>query len=201
MKKFIKFLFILFLLAVLCASTITCIIYASAWVKKNRSYDGIYATQADKKLAQIIENSVYIISNSKAPDISTEKYKEPAFNELKKYELDIELNDISYACYSESIYGVDVQTILNNIGIKNKYASLIEDKKQSGLGEGSSLLMFVKKDRNVIPVFISAYFYLIQSKLKFFENGSSAGCVKIPNEKLHIKIDSSLKEKALIIME
>ena len=120
---------------------------------------------------------------------------------MKKYELDIELNDISYACYSESIYGVDVQTMLNNIGIKNKYASLIEDKKQSGLGEGSSLLMFVKKDRNVIPVFISAYFYLIQSKLKFFENGSSAGCVKIPNEKLHIKIDSSLKEKALIIME
>lgn len=121
--------------------------------------------------------------------------------ELKNYSLNLELENITHVCYSESIYGTDVPTLLKNAEIKNKYANQIEDKRQVGFGEGSSILLLVKKDGNIIPIFISAYFYEIHSKLNLFKSGNDAGCTKLPDNKLKIKINSSLKSKAIIVIE
>ena len=198
MKNFIKFVLILFLSTAIFTIGVIGIIFTSDWFKKNRSYEKIYATTADKKLAQLIEDSVYIISNSKPLDKTQQM---DSAKELKNYRLNLMLDNVTNVCYSESIYGTDVSTMLKNAGIKYKYANLIEDKKQVGFGEGSSILLLVKKDNTIIPIFISAYFYKIHSKLKLFKNSNTAGCEKIPDNKLQIEINSSLMAKALIIIE
>lgn len=192
MKKVIKIILILLLIP----ASLIMIMVGNIWYQKNRSYNQIYESKSDKSLAQVIENSINLISNSKPLDTFIEEYKKPSIKDLKRYNLDLTLNDIAYVCYSESVYGVSAPEMLDNIGIKYKHAYLIEYKKQVGYGEGSSLFMFVKTNGNIIPIFVSAYFYDINTNLKF-----QTGCVKTNNNQLNIKINSSLKEKALIILE
>lgn len=169
---------------------------AKMWYQKHRSYDEIYATKSDKSLAQVIENSINLVSNAKPLDTFIDEHKKPSVKDLKGYNLSLELDDIAYACYSESVYGTPAPEMVDNIGIKHKHANLIEDKRQVGYGEGSSLFMFVKSNGDVIPIFVSAYFYEIKSSFNF-----QSGCTKTKKNRLSIKVNSSLKEKALIILE
>lgn len=174
MKKTIKIILILLLIPLVLIMAVM----GNVWYKKRRSYNEIYTTKSDKALAQVIENSINLALD------------------LKKYDLSLTLDDIEYACYSKSVYGISAPEMLGSIGKENKYASLIEDKRQVGYGEGSSLFMFVKTNGEVIPIFVSAYFYEMKTNYNF-----QKGCVKTNNNKLNIKINSSLKEKALIVLE
>lgn len=204
MKNFlnvIKVICILFLVSVLLIFLMIKISDVQTWYKQNRSYDMIYATQADKKLAQVIENSIYMVSNSKSLDTFMEEYKKPSIKDLKNYYLDITLTDITHVCYSKSVYGTPAPEMLDDIGIKNKYAYLIEDKKQVGYGEGSSLFMFVKANGDVIPIFVSDYFYELRTEIGFPELGYTTGCAKLDRNELNIKINSSLQSNSLLILK
>lgn len=198
-KMFLRLILILFILAVILITLAVGWFFADRWYQRNRSYNEIYSSKANRKIAKVIEDSVFLISNSKTNDLP--RVEKPVIQDLEQYRLDLSLNDIEYACYSPSIYGTSAQDMLNKIGISYKYADLIETKKQNGYGEGSSLLMLIKSNKEIIPIFISSYFYKLQSDISFLEADHISKCTRINKNKLNIKIDSSLKEKALITIK
>lgn len=195
MKNFLKTILILLIICIFCVSGVISYYLISALFPEY-FYDKIYASKSDKSIAQIIENSINLVSNSKPLDSFIEEHKKPSVKELTRYGVDIWLDNIDYICYSESVYGISVQEMLDNVEKQYNYADVIEDKRQNGYGEGSSVFMFIKSNGDIIPVFVSAYFYEIKTNYSFKNR-----CSKTANNKLHVRIDSSLKEKALVAIE
>lgn len=166
------------------------------FIKQHRSYNELYSSKADKELAYIIENSILQISKSKH-----NQFFDKTINNLDKFNLEFSLNDINNVCYSSNIYNTQAEELLKSIGVNYKHANLIEDKRQNSYGEGSNLLLLIKTDKTILPIFSADYFMTLKTKLKFSQLKMMGGCAEIPNHKLQIKVNSSLKEKALLILE
>lgn len=166
------------------------------FVKEHRSYKELYSTESDRELTKIIEKTIFQIANSKQ---SESRNKTTSI--INSINTTIELNDVDYVCYSSNIYNTEAPELLDSIGIRYKYSQLLEDKRHSRYGEGSNILLFIKADKSIVPVFSAGYFMILKSKLKFSTLKMDGGCAQVPNNKLKIKINSSLEEKALVELE
>lgn len=157
---------------------IICLLIFVFFILKNIMFYKIYSSKDDKKLAQIIENSIDLISKDVLNDYNSE------FN----------FSDVDYICFPISIYSITAKEIVNGLSLKYKNATYLELKKQfSGGGDGSSLLMLISEN-HILPIFISAYFFDVNlsKDLKPVENVMA--CYIPKNKKVTINI-KDLKEK------
>ncbi len=143
-------------------------------------FNNIYSTHEDKQLAQIIESSVSLISKDLVSD----------------YNEDFTVPNIKYVCYACSVYSTSAEEITKEIYPSYKYSKYIEDKKQSGRGEGSSLLMFVKED-SIIPVFIAAYFVDIKFSESLKQLDNLDVCYKPTSKNITINTKKQNGERTL----
>lgn len=133
-------------------------------------FNKIYSSKGDKLLANNIENAVYIISRDKVSD----------------YSANFTVPNVDMVCFAGSLYSLRADQILKEVYPKYKYAPYLEIKKHSQRGgEGSSLLMLLSKD-NLIPIFISAYYFDIEfaNSLKPLKNMDI--CYKTTDNKISI---------------
>lgn len=114
-----------------------------------------YSTFENKQLAQIIENSVSLISKDLVND----------------YNEEFIIPDIKYVCYACSVYSTPIQEITKEIYPDYKYSRYLEYKKHFKKGEGSSILLLIKEN-SLIPVFVADYFVDIKfsDSLKQLDN-------------------------------
>ena len=198
MKEIIKAMLIIIAIPIALITIIYAYLDLNFYIKKYRSYDKIYATKNDKELAQLIENSIMQIAVSK----SNEWLKNPNENtNVKDLKVEIKLDNIKYVCPGFSVYSTSVPDLLEDINVEYKYVHLIEDKKQIGYGEGSSVILFVKDNDEIIPIFVGAYFFDLRTKFEFPNKGYRDLCAEIPKRKLNIKIKPGEEDKALLILE
>ena len=166
-------------------------------IQLHYSYSKIYASQEDKELAVLIENmikKIYYLKNEEK-----QNNKEYLLNDMK---LSMELNNIEYVCFSPHMYTYKIKRSLENVGIYYKYANLLEVRKRKEYGKKSTtLILFVKNNEKIIPIFTSFHFYDLNTKIYFINFDKKTNCIKVPNKKVKFKIDDSLKDKALIYIE
>lgn len=152
---------------VICVLLILIILLSQKWM-----FSRIYSSKADKMLANNIENAVYIISRDKVSD----------------YNASFSVPNIETVCFGGSLYSLRADQILKEVYPEYKYAPYLEIKKHSQRGgEGASLLMLLSKD-NLIPIFISCYYFDIEfaNSLKPFKNMDI--CYKTTDNKVSIDI-------------
>ncbi len=166
-------------------------------IQLHYSYSKIYASQEDKELAVLIENmikKIYYLKNEEK-----QNNKEYLLNDMK---LSMELNNIEYVCYSPSMYTYKAKESLENVGIYYKYANLLDLRKKCEYGKKSTtLILFVKNNEEIIPIFTSFHFYDFNTKIDFLNVENQTDCVKVPNKKVKLNIDDSLKDKASLQIE
>ena len=166
-------------------------------IQLHYSYSKIYASQEDKELAVLIENmikKIYYLKNEEK-----QNNKDYLLNDMK---LSMELNNIEYVCFSPHMYTYKIKRSLENVGIYYKYANLLEVRKRKEYGKKSTtLILFVKNNEKIIPIFTSFHFYDLNTKIYFINFDKKTNCIKVPNKKVKFKIDDSLKDKALIYIE
>ena len=197
MKKILFELFRFFvIIIILFIFAIGCFIITRK-IQLHYSYSKVYATQEDKELAILIENiikKIYYLKNE-----NNQNKKEYLLNDMK---LSMELNNIKYVCYSPSIYTYKIKRSLENVGVEYKYANLLDLRKKYEYGRKSTtLILFVKNNKEIIPIFTSFHFYDFDTKIDFINIEKKTDCVKVPNKKVKLKIDDSLKNKALLKIE
>lgn len=197
MKKILFELFRLFvIIIILFIFAIGCFIITRK-IQLHYSYSKVYATQEDKELAILIKNmikKIYYLKNE-----NNQNKKEYLLNDMK---LSMELNNIKYVCYSPSIYTYKIKRSLENVGVKYKYASLLDLRKKYEYGRKSTtLILFVKNNKEIIPIFTSFQFCDFNKKNQFLNIKEKTDCIKIPNQKVRLNIDDSLKDKALLKIE
>ena len=98
---------------------IICLLIFVFFILKNIMFYKIYSSKDDKKLAQIIENSIDLISKDVLNDYNSE------FN----------FSDVDYICFPISIYSITAKEIVNGLSLKYKNATYLELKKQFSGGE------------------------------------------------------------------
>ena len=166
-------------------------------IQLHYSYSKIYASQEDKELAVLIENmikKIYYLKNEEK-----QNNKDYLLNDMK---LSMELNNIEYVCFSPHMYTYKIKRSLENVGIYYKYANLLDLRKKCEYGKKSTtLILFVKNNEKIIPIFTSFHFYDLNTKIYFINFDKKTNCIKVPNKKVKFKIDDSLKDKALIYIE
>ena len=166
-------------------------------IQLHYSYSKIYVSQEDKELAILIENmikKIYYLKNEEK-----QNNKEYLLNDMK---LSMELNNIEYVCYSPSMYTYKAKESLENVGIYYKYANLLDLRKKCEYGKKSTtLILFVKNNEEIIPIFTSFHFYDFNKEIKFLNIEKKTNCVKVPNKKVKFKIDDSLKDKTSLQIE
>ena len=135
-------------------------------------FSRIYSSKADKMLANNIENAVYIISRDKVSD----------------YSANFTVPNVDMVCFAGSLYSLRADQILKEVYPEYKYAPYLEIKKRSQrAGEGASLLMLISND-NLIPIFISGYYFDIEfaNSLKLLKDMDI--CYKTTDNKVSIDI-------------
>jgi hypothetical protein len=101
-------------------------------------FNRVYCSKEDKQLAQIIENAVNLISKGLVSDYSGE----------------FTVSDVEYVCFARSIYSISVNEVTREVFPEYKYSNYLEARKRFRKGEGSSILMLIKKD-SLIPFFLA----------------------------------------------
>lgn len=166
-------------------------------IQLHYSYSKIYASQEDKELAVLIENmikKIYYLKNEEK-----QNNKDYLLNDMK---LSMELNNIEYVCFSPHMYTYKIKRSLENVGIYYKYANLLEVRKRKEYGKKSTtLILFVKNNEKIIPIFTSFHFYDLNTKIYFINFDKKTNCIKVPNKKVKLNIDDSLKDKASLQIE
>ena len=134
-------------------------------------FNNIYSSKEDKQFAQLVENAVNLIS------------KDLVLN----YDEEFTVSNIDYVCFAGSVYSTTAQEITREVLPNYKYSNQLQIIKHWKKGEGSSLLMFIKRD-NLIPIFISDYFFDIKFSDNFKQLENPDACYYPKNKNITINI-------------